>query len=146
MLSSKRRDIHIVTPWLTWRALSEAGLLPPIGSAIAAGATLTIYVDAGLNAARANVDETAAADFSRAVQALRQAGAEVLQIRDVHSKIVMADDDLYCVGSFNWLSAARGGHYARHETSLAYIGRGVAADIEVMQDSLRKRLLHRSDR
>jgi hypothetical protein len=53
----------------------------------------------------------------------------------------MADNNVYCVGSFNWLSAAREGSFVRHETSLAYRGSSVSSEIETMKDSLKKRAI-----
>ena len=38
--------------------------------------------------------------------ALVAAGAKVVFVRRIHSKLLVADGSVLCVGSFNWLSAA----------------------------------------
>jgi hypothetical protein len=146
VLAATYRDIHIVSPWLTWRALHDADLTAPLETAVSQGKTLTIYTDPALNAARAVADAAAQADLARALTALQTLGATVVEVRQVHSKVVMADDEVYCVGSFNWLSAARTDAHARHETSIAYHGRAVAGDIEAMKASLQHRAGPRAGR
>lgn len=136
VLASTYRDIHIVTPWLTWRALRDADLTDCLAAAVGRGKTLTIYIDPALNHARTATSTAAQADLARGLATLQTLGAAIVEVRQVHSKVVMADDEVYCVGSFNWLSAARTGAHARHETSLAYFGRAVGDDIEAMKASL----------
>lgn len=106
-----------------------------------AGVSVTVYTDRTLNNWRGKNDKGAIESFKAAKQNLEGAGAIVIEVKDVHSKIVMADNNVYCVGSFNWLSAAREGSFVRHETSLAYRGAGVSPEIETMKDSLRKRAI-----
>ena len=62
-------------------------------------------------------------------------------VRQLHSKIVIVDEQLVSAGSFNWLSADRSGKYARHETSLVYQGSHLSDEIEVITDSLKSRLV-----
>ena len=63
-------------------------------------------------------------------------GVGLNEVRRIHSKIVMGDEALLCVGSFNWLSARRSGEYARHETSVVYKGSHLADEIGVIIASL----------
>ena len=93
------------------------------------------------NTQRAARDRSALDDLAHAFDTLREVGADLIEVRDVHSKILMADDDLFCAGSFNWLSAAREGAYVRHETSLAYRGPAVAKEIEAMKASLHAQIV-----
>ncbi len=141
VLARSRREVQVVTPWLTRRALNESGLVPALSTAIARGIALTVYTDRMFNAQRAARDRSALDDLAHAFDTLREVGADLIEVRDVHSKILMADDDLFCAGSFNWLSAAREGTYARHETSLAYRGPAVAKEIEAMKASLHARIM-----
>jgi hypothetical protein len=140
VLARSRQEVQVVTPWLTQRALDESGLLPALTAAVARGIALTVYTDRMLNAQRAARDKTAVDDFACALETLREVGADLIKVCGVHSKILMADDDLFCAGSFNWFSAARDGAYARHETSLAYRGPAVAKEIEAMKASLQRRI------
>lgn len=141
VLEECRKDIHIVTPWLTDRGLQGARIVPLIEAAANSGIAVTVYTDRALNEWRGKQDKSALASFANAKQYLEVAGATVIEVKDVHSKIVMADNNVYCVGSFNWLSAAREGSFVRHETSLAYRGSSVSSEIETMKDSLKKRAI-----
>ena len=69
-------------------------------------------------------------------------GAEKIRavlVRKVRSKAVIGDEDIYCVGSFNWFSARRDAEGARHETSLVYRGPQLTTEIKVMKESLQAR-------
>jgi KaiC/GvpD/RAD55 family RecA-like ATPase len=140
VLARSRREVQVVTPWLTQHALVESGLIPALSAAVARGIALTVYTDHTLNAHRVARDRRAIADLARALDTLREVGADLIEVFDVHSKIVMADNGLFCVGSFNWFSAARDGAYARHETSVAYKGPAVANEIAAMKASLHARM------
>lgn len=135
------REIHIVSPWIILERIEEIGALGAMRAAIQRGVKVTIYTDPELNTGsdperRDEKRQTlhATADI------LRNAGIQVAFVTRVHSKVLIGDDDLYCVGSFNWFSARRDAHYARHETSLAYRGPGLTGEIEVMRASLRDRI------
>ena len=137
VLKQSRHEVHVVSPLVTRRAVQGFGLIPAIEAAGARGVRITVYTDEGFNAGRAGRGRGEADDFAAAIAALRAAGADTIVLDRVHSKIVMADNDLYCVGSFNWLGAARrGASYVRHETSMVYRGPAVAGEIEAMKDSL----------
>ncbi|MCV5217231.1 hypothetical protein OFC53_39005, partial [Escherichia coli] len=60
-----------------------------------------------------------------AVEKLNKMGIATKLVNRVHSKIVIEDEELLCVGSFNWFSAAREDKYQRYDTSLVYRGEGV---------------------
>jgi hypothetical protein len=140
VLEQCRREVQVVTPWLSRRALDQSDLLSALSAATTRGIALTIYTDRALNAERAAGDKNGLEDLASATASLRRAGATVVEVFGVHSKIVMADDDIFCAGSFNWFSAAREGAYVRHETSLAYRGLMVSREIEAMKASLHKRI------
>lgn len=77
---------------------------------------ITIYTNPGL-------DEKNIGDFNRAVNLLISAGAEVILVRQVHSKIITIDKEQLIIGSFNWLSASRTNkRYMMEESSLIYSG------------------------
>ena len=76
-------------------------------------------------------------EFRAGLEALREREIEPIVVSRVHSKIVIGDDNVYCVGSFNWFSAVREAN--RHETSLAYRGPDLTDEIEVMKHSLQLR-------
>lgn len=135
------REIHIVSPWIILERIEEIGALGAMRAAIQRGVKVTIYTDPELNTGS---DPESRDEKRQTLHAtagiLRDAGIQVAFVTRVHSKVLIGDDDLYCVGSFNWFSASRDAKYARHETSLAYRGSGLAGEIEVMRVSLRDRI------
>lgn len=52
----------------------------------------------------------------------------------------MADEELLCSGSFNWLSAQRYGDYVHHETSMVYRGPDVSGELAINRTSLAQRV------
>ncbi|MEO6958412.1 MAG: AAA domain-containing protein, partial [Burkholderiaceae bacterium] len=110
------REIQIVSPWIILERIEEIGALGAMRSAVQRGVKVTIYTDPELNTG--NSPEKREVLLS-AARILRDAKVHVDFVARVHSKALIGDDDLYCVGSFNWLSASRDNQYARHETSLA---------------------------
>ena len=137
-IARARREIQIVSPWIILERIEEIGALGAMRSAVQRGVKVTIYTDPELNTG--NAPEKREVLLS-AARILRDAKVHVDFVARVHSKALIGDDDLYCVGSFNWLSASRDNQYARHETSLAYRGRGLTSEIETMRASLRARIL-----
>ena len=54
-------------------------------------------------------------------------------------EIVIGDDGLLCVGSFNWFSATREARYERYDTSMVYSGDNLKGEIEAIYNSLERR-------
>jgi len=108
-----------------------------------------VYTDlrfnTGIERSRPKGDPQRVAEFREAIAALRSHSVEVRVVHKVHSKIVMADDELLCVGSFNWLSAQRHGDYVHHETSMVYRGADVSGELAVNRTSLMQRVIRRDD-
>jgi len=137
LLEGGARQIQIVSPWITVSTMKSAGILDGLRRAVRHGAKVHIYVDPDLN--MPHNSENGPTPLEKAVSTLEAIGVQVIPVRQLHSKIVMADDDLLCVGSFNWLSAHRSGQYARHETSVVYRGAHLEKEISVIRHSLKKR-------
>ncbi|WP_313321068.1 AAA domain-containing protein [Stenotrophomonas sp.] len=140
-LARAGREIHIVSPWIILERIEEIGALGSMRAAIQRGVKVAIYTDPELNIGsdpgkRDQNHQT----LHATANILRDAGIQVAFVARVHSKVLIGDDDLYCVGSFNWFSARRDERYARHETSLAYRGAGLVSEIEIMRASLRDRI------
>lgn len=144
-LAAAVREVQIVTPWLQLRRIEEIGALEAMRAAVQRGVSVSVYTDSEWNTDAS--DSVLAAEkrqqLQAAVDVLGESGIEVGFVGRVHSKLVLADDALYCAGSFNWFSASRDIRYARHETSLAYQGPEMAEEIKVQRESLRSRLLSR---
>ncbi|NKL79557.1 AAA domain-containing protein [Rhizobium leguminosarum] len=136
VLSADARRYLIVSPWIKLRTMERTGILKALELATARSAKIDIYADPLLNA---NLTPNGTNQMDEAAGALKQIGVTLHRLEKLHSKIVAVDDDLLCVGSFNWLSADREGQYARHETSYIYRGKDVEAEIRVTKEDLKRR-------
>ncbi len=56
------------------------------------------------------------------MEKLNALGIVTMLVNRVHSKIVIGDEGLLCIGSFNWFSATRDEKYKRYDTSMVYRG------------------------
>ena len=130
--------ISIVSPWIVVSTMERTGILPALAAARKRGMEIDVYVDPDLSSRAAHGGP---ANLEKARAALEEAGIRMNKVRRLHSKIVVGDEKLLSVGSFNWLSADRGGKYARHETSLVYQGSHLSDEIEAITGSLRQRVI-----
>jgi len=113
--------------------MQRVGLLDALDQAIQRGAKIDIYADPLLNQLQYGDGTT---QMEAAKNALDQIGVKLHEVRQLHSKIVIVDDNQLCIGSYNWLSADRKGKYARHETSISYSGSHLQSEIDVLRQSL----------
>lgn len=143
-LETARQQVQIVTPWVKLRWMQESGALDLMSSTVERGVQVVVYTDLRFNTdiryASHSGDPTKIAQFKEAVAALRTQDVQVRVVNKVHSKIVMADEELLCVGSFNWLSAQRYGDYVHHETSMVYRGPDVRGELAINRASLAQRV------
>jgi hypothetical protein len=130
VLAEAAKEVHIVSPWLRKRRMEEAKLLLAMTDAVNRGVKVVVYSDSGLN------EDPSQNHWKEASEAFAQAGIDLVNVPRLHSKIVIVDDDTLCIGSFNWLSAARTGDLARHETSIHYSGSSVSEEIKILLESL----------
>ena len=137
-IESARRKVMIVTPWFKQEKLSASGVLGPMHVAISRGVKITIYTDLEFNRGNKSAQDQEVNEriLMKAKEALEPSGIQLVIVNKVHSKIVACDDDLLCIGSFNWFGAAREGDYKRHETSLVYKGDAVRNEIVINHNSL----------
>lgn len=136
LLKSDARKLTIVSPWVIAQTMKRAGLLDGFSEAVASGVEINVFVDPLLNQTSNSEGLT---QLEVAKSALDDVGVRVHEVRQLHSKIVIADSSLLCIGSYNWLSADRKGKYARHETSIVYRGAHLQNEIEVIMGSLANR-------
>lgn len=139
-LAKASREVHIVSPWIRQKRIEEAGILAAMAEAVARGISVTVYADRGLNLDHeAKSGEESRSHWQAASECFRDTGIELIDVPQLHSKIVVRDNDLLCIGSFNWLSAARSGAFTRHETSIAYAGPKVGAEVKIILHGLSQR-------
>lgn len=135
------KHITIVSPWLTWQKLEKTGFLDSMIVAGSHGVAITIVTDRYYNTEHNDYEKRKEKQLSlkAALDKLNDLGISTKLVNRVHSKIVIGDDSLLCVGSFNWFSAAREARYERYDTSMVYYGDNLKGEIETIYNSLHKR-------
>ncbi|WP_051229418.1 AAA domain-containing protein [Paludibacterium yongneupense] len=136
-------EVHIVSPWLSLKRMKETGALNLLSEAAHRGVEIHIYTDYVLNEEQygPGAIQRNRLKLLKAAELLAAEQISVHFVRQVHSKIVVCDQNLYCVGSFNWFSASRDDRYARFEQSLVYRGKHLVDEIRVLKDNLKKRVV-----
>jgi hypothetical protein len=139
LLRTAQRRVAIVSPWVIFSRLKETGFLDRMQEAVGRGVQVELYVDQHFNTHKGNEWSQAKADlFVQGCQNLAQQGIFVYVIKQVHSKMLMGDEAVLCVGSFNWASAVRDqdSPYHNMETSIVYSGH-LAGEINFQLERLR---------
>lgn len=131
-------DVMIVSPWITLRVLRERHVLSALSAAVARGVAVTVYTDEEKIKQACLDDRAGTRVWQQITSCLIDIGVNLIALHRVHSKLVLADSNLYCVGSFNWLSANRT-DYKNHETSFVYRGDGLKEEILAQKYSLKQR-------
>jgi len=135
-LSGSGRRYTIVSPWVIASTMERVGLLAAFEAAIKRDAEIDVFADPLLNATRIAGGST---QMEAVETVFAKIGVRLHKLPKLHSKIVAVDNDLLCIGSYNWLSADRHGQYARHETSFVYRGEHLEDEISTVVGSLRRR-------
>ncbi|ANJ68335.1 hypothetical protein A9404_06930 [Halothiobacillus diazotrophicus] len=143
-IESAKREVMIVTPWFKQEKLSTSGVLDSMHAAISRGVKIAIYTDLEFNRGNKSTDQQDANECAliAAKEILASSKIQLIIVNKVHSKIVACDDDLLCIGSFNWFSAARDGVCKRLETSMCYKGKAVSNEIKINRTSLQARVIN----
>ncbi|GAA0503861.1 helicase YjhR [Tatumella terrea] len=137
------QSITIVSPWLTWQKLEQTGFLASMSRAQARGIDITVITDKTYNTEHADFEKRKEKHqrLNEAVERLNDMGITTKLVNRVHSKIVIGDEGLLCVGSFNWFSATRDEKYQRYDTSMVYRGESLKSEIKTISSSLKQRQL-----
>lgn len=123
----------VVSPWLRRQRIHEHGIYEAMVEAVKRGVSVKIY------GSRRDTDDAAVGQWQACVDWFAGVGIAVADIDRLHAKIVIADETTLTIGSFNWLSAARQGQYAKHEVSVVYFGPNCTEEIEVELGWLEKK-------
>ncbi|MGF6758018.1 AAA domain-containing protein [Paraburkholderia sp. GAS42] len=145
-LSAVKNSFQIVTPWIVLARTKEIGAFDAMQRAVDRGVKVEIFTDPQLNIGEVSKEEGVRKEARLLADAkvLRDAGITVNFVRQVHSKLVIGDEDVYCIGSFNWFGAKRRGQFVRHETSMLYRGPDLVPEILSMRKSLQQRKILRA--
>ena len=135
------KHITIVSPWLTWQKLEQTGFLDSMIAACSRGINVTIVTDRSYNTELKDYEKRKEKqeNLKGTLEKLNAFGITTKLVNRVHSKIVIGDDSLLCVGSFNWFSATREARYERYDTSMVYCGDNLKGEIEAIYNSLERR-------
>lgn len=127
--------VVIASPWITMKALESDGLSGLVSSAInERGANVQIIVDGELSL---RDPSHRGAD---AIDEMRNAGAQVFPVANMHNKTLIIGNTEIIEGSFNWLSANRleNDRYVRHDTSWRISGHTAPEAIEAAKQEFKK--------
>lgn len=135
------KNITIVSPWLTWQKLEQTGFLKSMSQARSRGIDITVVTDRNYNTEHVDYEKRKEKQqgLNVALEKLNEMGIATKLVNRVHSKIVIGDDGLLCVGSFNWFSATRDEKYQRYDTSMVYRGQSLKGEIKTIYASLEQR-------
>ena len=120
VIEAAHKEIIIVSPWITDAGIRRFDLLSSLEAAANRGVRVLIYADIDFGQERNRRIATGELKGDGAEMALKATGAELRFVNRIHSKIVIIDHAALCIGSFNWLSAAKAGPYQRHEVSVVH--------------------------
>lgn len=138
---STEENITIISPWLNLQKLQQTGFIDSMIQATAKGIQVKVITDRNYNIQHPDPEKQKEREKNlyNAIEQLNAYGIATKLVRRVHSKIVIGDDHLLCIGSFNWFSASREAKYERYDTSMVYCGGSLKEEVQVIYSNLDKR-------
>ncbi len=135
--------VLLLFPLADTEKLEQTGFLTSMIRARARGIDITVVTDKSFNTQDVSYEKRKAKQqrLNDAVEKLNALGIVTMLVNRVHSKIVIGDEGLLCIGSFNWFSASRDEKYKRYDTSMVYRGESLQAEIRAIYSSLEQRKL-----
>lgn len=140
LLDAVQNRVDMVSPWILLPQLTTTGYLKHMKAAVERGIEVYVHTDYRFNTYQNNqysIEKNQR--FKQCYEALCGCGIQVYVVDQVHSKLVMADEQVMCIGSYNWGSAAREGKYKNLETSMLYSGT-LTQETQVQLDALQTRV------
>ncbi len=114
--TTAQKELLIVSPFLSQKALQADSLLSKIEEATQRGVSVKIYTDEKLALSGAQYKKER---LEKVSELLSKAGAKLHFAKGLHNKTLIIDNHTLVEGSFNWLSARRD-KLARLEHSILY--------------------------
>ena len=110
-------------------------------AACSRGINVTIVTDRSYNTEHNDFEKRKEKqqNLKAALEKLNALGVATKLVNRVHSKIVIGDDGLLCVGSFNWFSATREAQYEDTIHRWFNCGDNLKGEIEAIYSSLERR-------
>jgi hypothetical protein len=139
VLRGAKRDVVIVSPTISQRAITHDGLDKEIRRAVARGVRVRVFTDTLLDLEKETQTVREPAQEGR--MALVRAGAELYVTDRIHNKSLTKDTDEIVEGSFNWLSAVRteNSRHQKHEVSWRFRGPGAVTKIADLKAEIQAR-------
>ncbi|QQR81294.1 MAG: hypothetical protein IPJ69_03930 [Deltaproteobacteria bacterium] len=133
---SAKKQILIVSPFISISALEADHLEKYLGDAVKRGVEVKVFTDAFLDMENRQLKPQS----KKGREYLKKIGVEVKLKRGIHNKTLAVDDKILVEGSFNWLSASRdlSSPFQRQEASLIVKGEGTANDIIKVYQEMEK--------
>lgn len=124
-IEDARQRVLVVSPYLSFAAISADDLAPVLKRARERDIRVVVAYDKQLNTGR---DGRLCKRAAQALDALAVARVETWPLDGAHNKTLAVDDAWIVEGSFNWLSALRERNhdFQRHEVSILYRGSDVS--------------------
>lgn len=121
-LENATERVIIVSPYISEYALSADKLEEIIQKCTVKHIDITIYTDSKLD--RQFNSMALKPNASKGRQTLRTIEVNFRILDKIHAKILIKDQDLIVIGSFNWLSAVRdsANQFSNHEQSIVVMG------------------------
>ncbi|MFJ5366764.1 AAA domain-containing protein [Pectobacterium punjabense] len=137
------KKVMVVSPWISLKRMEQTGFLSSMVEARERGIDILVVTDRDFNIEHHNrdVENEKKTQLLKTLVHLQSSGIKTRLVNRVHSKIVIGDDNLLCVGSFNWFSASRDNWNVRYDTSLVYRGKNLTPEIEAIKSCLQQRLI-----
>ena len=142
LLSAREREearsgqtVLIASPWITMKAINDDDLAMLVTAAVGQrGAQVWVVVDRELSTRRPEHRGR------EALEILRQAGATICAVNNMHNKTLISGPSEITEGSFNWLSAQRqrGDRFIRYEASWRIAGASAAGAVQSALDEFAK--------
>lgn len=129
------QTVLIASPWITMKAVNDDDLSMLVTAAVGQrGAQVWVVVDRELSTQRPEHRG------GEALELLRQAGATICAVNNMHNKTLINGPSEITEGSFNWLSAQRqrGDRFIRYEASWRIAGASAAGAVQSALDEFAK--------
>lgn len=136
-LSLAQKHVIIISPWLVPKNIVKAGIDQAIKDAVSRSVSVFVVADPA-KIAIYEQDRKKKGETVKCVEEIEALGVQVILKENLHSKLFMRDKDIYCIGSYNWLSAPRNPEHANKEISTVISGSKAKGQIDLALQNLKQ--------
>lgn len=117
-LNEARKEVVIVSPFLSGNAIQADNIIDYFRSAVGRGVGVKVFSDSFLALKACDNQRAMLENISHSI---RESGAQLVFADGIHNKTLIVDNRTLVEGSFNWLSASRDTSISRVEHSILYV-------------------------